>query len=200
MPPKKIKQVSDDEGSDSDSSKKTTKKNPAKKASTTAAAKKKATAAKDKNDDEEPVKKTRVMKSFTKTGQKKETPEELDGLRLFYESLHREKPDSEMAARWCIQHGIFEDDVHNKLVKKWGVGPGTKAAPAAKKDTTASTPKKAAVSPRRKKANNDDEDSAAEYAPRGRAATASSSSLSESDSILPRRIGLPLTRRLGCGV
>ena len=40
--------------------------------------------------------------------QRKETPEELDVLRMFYESWHQQEPDAELPIAYCLQHGVFE--------------------------------------------------------------------------------------------
>jgi len=84
---------------------------------------------------------TRIVKVFEKVGQKKETPDDLDGSRLFYQSLHEQNPSSEMAARWCIQHGVYELEKHNQLVKKWGAA-ATLQKKTATTTTTASRGKK----------------------------------------------------------
>ena len=33
------------------------------------------------------------------------------GERVFYESLFGEKPSSEMALVWCVEHGVFQGDL-----------------------------------------------------------------------------------------
>jgi len=43
-----------------------------------------------------------------KPGQKKPTPPPADATRVFYESLYTQNPDSEMAARWCIEFGVLD--------------------------------------------------------------------------------------------
>jgi hypothetical protein len=49
------------------------------------------------------VKKT----EFKKVGQKKPTPPKGDPLRTFYTSLLMQKKDSEMALKWCLEHGLL---------------------------------------------------------------------------------------------
>jgi hypothetical protein len=44
---------------------------------------------------------------FDLPGQTKATPEENDPLRIFYESLYRQKPTSKMAETYCLEHGIM---------------------------------------------------------------------------------------------
>ena len=40
-------------------------------------------------------------------GQTKATPEENEPLRIFYESLNRQKPTSKMAEQFCLEHGLL---------------------------------------------------------------------------------------------
>jgi hypothetical protein len=40
-------------------------------------------------------------------GQTKATPEENEPLRIFYESLYRQKPTSKMAEQYCLDHGLL---------------------------------------------------------------------------------------------
>lgn len=53
-------------------------------------------------------KKPRVVKKkeYTKVGQTKPTPPITDPLYKFYTSLLREKPNSEMAMKWCTERGL----------------------------------------------------------------------------------------------
>ena len=53
----------------------------------------------------QPVKRER--KTYDMPGQTRDTPDENDPLRRFYESLHTEKPKSEMARKWCVVHGLL---------------------------------------------------------------------------------------------
>ena len=63
--------------------------------------------------------------AFELTGQKYETPDEQDGTRRFYESLLRQKPDSLMAMKWCVEYGVLDEahakSILNKLEKKKAV-------------------------------------------------------------------------------
>lgn len=109
------------------------KKTPAKKA----AAKKKTTQ-KATTKKETTVKRQR--KVYDKPGQKKDTPEELDVLRMFYESWHTEMPDHPMPEEWCMIHGIFDMKKQVQVAKKY-VKTSAKTAtkrkkPATKKKTT----------------------------------------------------------------
>lgn len=74
------------------------KKSPAKKASAKKSSKD--TAAK-------PVK---SEAKYEKVGQRKATPEPLNAYRLFYSSMFEQKPDSELAEKWCMVHGLLDDD------------------------------------------------------------------------------------------
>ena len=40
-------------------------------------------------------------------GQKFDIPEEGDGTRIFYETLLRQKPDSTMAMKYCLENGLL---------------------------------------------------------------------------------------------
>lgn len=69
-----------------------------------------------------PVKKTikKQSKEFSKEGQTKPTPPESDSLRKFYTSLLRQKKDSEMAIKWCTEHGLApkqKDSIHISIKK-----------------------------------------------------------------------------------
>lgn len=52
-----------------------------------------------------------------KSGQKFEVPGGDDSCRAFYESLHQQKPESLMAAKWCLEHGLIEDTEIKKITK-----------------------------------------------------------------------------------
>uniref|UniRef100_A0A146M3K3 Uncharacterized protein n=1 Tax=Lygus hesperus TaxID=30085 RepID=A0A146M3K3_LYGHE len=75
---------------------------------------------KKKNSTQSKVKNVKVKeeKKFDIIGQKYEKPSELDVLRLFYESAYRENPKSEMAARWCLAHGLLPNDIAEAMVKQ----------------------------------------------------------------------------------
>jgi hypothetical protein len=68
----------------------------------------------------------KVKKEFQKAGQRYDTPEELDVLRLFYVSLYNEELDSSsknkplsMAEKWCMERGIFDQDTQETLYKRY---------------------------------------------------------------------------------
>eukprot|EP00198_Chlamydomonas_reinhardtii_P004933 XP_001694269.1 predicted protein [Chlamydomonas reinhardtii] len=48
-------------------------------------------------------------------GQTREAPPETDSLRKFYTSLLEQIPESEMAKKWCLQHGLLSRDEAEKL-------------------------------------------------------------------------------------
>lgn len=49
----------------------------------------------------------RVKKVYKLPGQKKDTPPKSDPLYKFYTTLLKQKPDSEMALKWCLEHGAL---------------------------------------------------------------------------------------------
>ena len=55
-------------------------------------------------------------KKFPLIGQTKETPEENDPLRKFYASLLKQKPTSEMAIKWCTEHGLLPNQKEHPIV------------------------------------------------------------------------------------
>lgn len=59
----------------------------------------------------EPVVKSSVNSKIVKkkgSVQKYPTPEKTDALYKFYTSLLRQRPNSEMAMKWCIEHGVLD--------------------------------------------------------------------------------------------
>ena len=62
-----------------------------------------------------------------------------EALKIFYTTLYQQRPDSEMAPRWLLQHGLLERDVAEKLCKtlkketKGASSSGSKHAPPKKK-------------------------------------------------------------------
>lgn len=63
-----------------------------------------------KNEEKLKPKTTKTKKSakvFKKVGQKYETPGERDPLRIFYTSLLKQKKNSEMALKWCLERGLL---------------------------------------------------------------------------------------------
>lgn len=92
-------------------------KTPVKKTTATkkkAAAGKKKPAAKKGGAAKKAVKKkaavTEVESKYELLGQKRDTPDESDPLRKFYESLRKQNPKSVMAEVWLLEHGLLESD------------------------------------------------------------------------------------------
>ena len=118
MPPKKTEKESkspksSDKKSSKSSSKSSKTKDSKKKSST------KKSSSKDKKKSKTSTKTEKApAKKFDLPGQKKETPEELDAIRMFYESAYQENPNSEMAARWCLLHGLLPSAVATTLHTK----------------------------------------------------------------------------------
>eukprot|EP01083_Nonionella_stella_P087127 242256_1 len=52
-----------------------------------------------------------------KPGQKYPTPTRGFGDRVFYETLLRQKPESWMAAEWCVSYGVLSEEEAGKLYK-----------------------------------------------------------------------------------
>ena len=78
-------------------------------------------------------------------GQKKDTPDELDCLRMFYESMYNENPQSELAEKWCLIHGIIPRNKLDAVIKKHGI-PG-KVGGASTPKTAPAPLKKGQASP-----------------------------------------------------
>ncbi|CAN6463000.1 unnamed protein product [Victoria cruziana] len=57
-------------------------------------------------------------KVFSLPGQKYATPEERDPLRIFYESLSKQKPESEMAEFWMMEHGMLSPERAKEAYEK----------------------------------------------------------------------------------
>merc|ERR1712228_860581 len=60
----------------------------------------------------------RVKKTYKKAGQKKDTPGDMNGNFIFYDSLFKERPNSQMAQIWLMEHGCFSDKKQLALAKK----------------------------------------------------------------------------------
>eukprot|EP00353_Schmidingerella_taraikaensis_P019330 CAMPEP_0185603460 /NCGR_PEP_ID=MMETSP0436-20130131/2496_1 /TAXON_ID=626734 ORGANISM="Favella taraikaensis, Strain Fe Narragansett Bay" /NCGR_SAMPLE_ID=MMETSP0436 /ASSEMBLY_ACC=CAM_ASM_000390 /LENGTH=55 /DNA_ID=CAMNT_0028233945 /DNA_START=296 /DNA_END=460 /DNA_ORIENTATION=+ len=51
-------------------------------------------------------------------GQRYATPAEGDSLRIFYETLRKQRPESKLAQKWVLEHGLCEsNDEANKVLK-----------------------------------------------------------------------------------
>ena len=68
-----------------------------------------------------------------------------EALITFYSSLREQKPESEMAARFCVQHGLLEEDEAAELCKKFAInkkgGSASKPKPKPKKVRRAPAPR-----------------------------------------------------------
>uniref|UniRef100_A0A453A5T6 Uncharacterized protein n=1 Tax=Aegilops tauschii subsp. strangulata TaxID=200361 RepID=A0A453A5T6_AEGTS len=51
-----------------------------------------------------------AKKVFSLTGQKFDIPEEREPLRIFYESLSKQIPSSDMAEFWLMEHGLLSPE------------------------------------------------------------------------------------------
>lgn len=71
---------------------------------------------------EKPVTKIkRTKKVFDKLGQTKQTPPETDSLRCFYTTLLQQKPSSQMALKWCLEHGLLEEKKTQEAILVLGI-------------------------------------------------------------------------------
>lgn len=50
-----------------------------------------------------------MVSQFTKPGQKYKTPAKTDSLCKFYVSLYKQNKGSQMAMKWCLEHGLFTE-------------------------------------------------------------------------------------------
>ncbi|KAL2525541.1 hypothetical protein Adt_10595 [Abeliophyllum distichum] len=64
------------------------------------------------------VTKTREKKVYSLPGQKYDVPEEREPLRIFYESLSKQIPSSEMAEFWLMEHGMLSPERAKKAFEK----------------------------------------------------------------------------------
>ncbi|KAI3729744.1 hypothetical protein L6452_18409 [Arctium lappa] len=62
--------------------------------------------------------KPREKKVYSLPGQKFDVPEEREPLRIFYESLSKQIPSSEMAEFWMMEHGMLSPDRAKKAYEK----------------------------------------------------------------------------------
>ncbi|EAA16018.1 hypothetical protein [Plasmodium yoelii yoelii] len=67
---------------------------------------------------EEDMKISDITKYF-KEGQKVITPPNGDGTRAFYESLLDENPNSIIAIKYCIEHGVLSGTKHHETLNKY---------------------------------------------------------------------------------
>lgn len=64
------------------------------------------------------VKAKSTKKLYTLPGQKYDVPEEREPLRIFYESLSKQIPTSEMAEFWMMEHGLLPPDKAKKAYER----------------------------------------------------------------------------------
>jgi hypothetical protein len=79
---------------------------------------------------------SKVKKTFDKAGQTMEHDETTpDGpaVKIFYETLLQQRPDSAMAAEWLLKRGLLVDDVAQTWLKKLGNKKGSTASKPAPK-------------------------------------------------------------------
>lgn len=62
--------------------------------------------------------KVRERKVYSLPGQKHDPPEEKEPLRIFYESLSKQIPTSEMAEFWLMEHGLLSPQKAKKAFEK----------------------------------------------------------------------------------
>jgi len=60
----------------------------------------------------------REKKVYSLPGQKSDPPEEREPLRIFYESLSKQIPSSEMAEFWMMEHGLLSPERAKKAYEK----------------------------------------------------------------------------------
>ncbi|XP_020583279.1 uncharacterized protein LOC110026617 [Phalaenopsis equestris] len=64
------------------------------------------------------IKTKSAKKVYTLPGQKYDLPEEREPLRIFYESLSKQIPTSEMAEFWMMEHGMLSPDRAKKAYER----------------------------------------------------------------------------------
>ncbi|XP_027090116.1 uncharacterized protein [Coffea arabica] len=62
--------------------------------------------------------KKREKKVYDLPGQRRDPPEERDPLRIFYETLYEQVPNSEMAAIWMMESGLLPKEAAKKIFEK----------------------------------------------------------------------------------
>ncbi|KAD5507970.1 hypothetical protein R6Q59_031334 [Mikania micrantha] len=62
--------------------------------------------------------KTKEKKVYSLPGQKFDVPEEREPLRIFYESLSKQIPSSEMAEFWMMEHGMLSPERAKRAFEK----------------------------------------------------------------------------------
>ena len=59
-----------------------------------------------------------ILKNFTNKYLEFATPPPGDGTRAFYESLFSQKPNSKMAMKWWVEHGLLSFEQQKALASK----------------------------------------------------------------------------------
>ncbi|KAG2625241.1 double-strand break repair protein MRE11-like [Panicum virgatum] len=90
-------------------------------------------------------------KVYSLPGQKFDPPEEREPLRIFYESLSKQIPSSEMAEFWLMEHGLLSPErakkaYERKQKRQQQVRMGTPIKPSGRKDRPAESSRKPAAS------------------------------------------------------
>ncbi|WVZ77032.1 hypothetical protein U9M48_024935 [Paspalum notatum var. saurae] len=90
-------------------------------------------------------------KVYSLPGQKFDPPEEREPLRIFYESLSKQIPSSEMAEFWLMEHGLLSPErakkaYERKQKRQQQVRMGTPIKPVVRKDKPESSKKPSASS------------------------------------------------------
>lgn len=130
------------------------------------------TTKKKKNKEQDDVKDKKHRKVYELPGQKHDPPEERDPLRIFYESLYEQRPTSEIAEFWMMEHGLLSPEkakkAFNKKQKKQQTKVGTpvkssssvkEACHSPEKKSSQKDVSKASSKSKKKKADVSDEDS-----------------------------------------
>ncbi|GIL52455.1 hypothetical protein Vafri_8332 [Volvox africanus] len=92
-------------------------------------------------------KQPREKKEYDMPGQTREPPPETDSLRKFYTSLLEQRPESELAKKWCLTHGLLPREEAEDLVAQLKKSKPAIKSPA--KPSARSESKSAAAKPRR---------------------------------------------------
>lgn len=93
----------------------------------------------------------REKKVYSLPGQKHDPPPERDPLRIFYESLYEQVPNSEMAAVWMMEWGLLPANIAAKVFEKKKARqqlPKSPVKPAAKSAATIEKKRSAKVTPK----------------------------------------------------
>ena len=101
-------------------------------------------------------------KSTFKIGQKFPTPSPGNGDRVFYETLYRQKPESEMAQDWCVAYGVLEPDeaaiAYKKILQRKGGKVTASPAKGKAPRQLAESSKSRSTNRRSSRVNDDDDD------------------------------------------